>query len=156
MKLIDLITAAEARISEGSEALWDCWNGEGRWIDFVDQDNTPYCAAIYNNKSFEVHYISVDVPGYDQAFQWLSPLYKDAYYAEAKRKKQDPELFVDNIFYTNVDSEERILEYVRDVCATYYDNLPIPGEAEPFVMEMPGTLGSAKLVFPDSEPNSAK
>ena len=156
MKLLDLIIAAEGRISEGSEALWNCWNYEGRYIDFVDRDGLNCCSAIYNTKTFEVQYIHLDVPGNDQAFQWINPTVYDIYVDECKKREVDPNIAWDQLTYINIDSAETMLNYVRDVCATYYDNLPIPGESEPFVMEMPGTIGSAKLVFPDSEPNSAK
>ena len=53
----------------------------------------------------------------------------------------------DDVKYTPISDTKVILAYLADIGDTYYDDLPIAGESEPFKMDMPGTAGGAKIIF---------
>ena len=125
MKLTDVLTATGGRISEGSESLWECWGSNGLYLDFVDTDGSHYASCLYDTKTFDVYQAMVTVPGYNQAFLWVNPIKLDLYLAECDQRGVNPNIAWDNVEYTNV-SQTTILEYLKDVGETYYDNLPIP------------------------------
>jgi len=151
MKLLDVITAAGARTSGGDPYQWKCFGSNAQYLEFRDTDGNGCSHCIFDTKDYTVYQVHADVPGTDQAFQWTNPQYVNAYINESKSNGIDPNEAWDDVKYTIVDSEETILQYVKDIGETYYDNLPILGEDEPYKMEMPGTMGGAKLVFPEEK-----
>lgn len=151
MKLLDVITAAGARTSGGDPYQWNCFGENAQYLEFRDADGNGCSHCIFDTKDYTVYQIHADVPGTDQAFQWTNPQYVMAYINECKSLNIDPDEAWDDVKYTIVNDEETILKYIKDIGETYYDNLPIAGEDEPFKMEMPGTIGSAKLVFPEEK-----
>lgn len=151
MKLLDVITAAGARTSGGDPYQWKCFGSNAQYLEFRDTDGNGCSHCIFDTKDYTVYQVHADVPGTDQAFQWTNPQYVNAYINESKSNGIDPNEAWDDVKYTIVDDEETILQYVKDIGETYYDNLPILGEDEPYKMEMPGTMGGAKLVFPEEK-----
>jgi hypothetical protein len=151
MKLDNIITAAGARVNGGDPYMWECYGPDANYIEFRDTDGQSYAHAIYDTKNYIVYEVHIEVPGQNQAFRWLNTITKHAYYTEAERRGIDPNLAWDDVGYIHVDTEELMLEYLKDIGETYYDNLPIvESKSESFIMPMPGTLGSAKLTFKEN------
>lgn len=125
MKLLDVIVAVEGRVSGGCEYMWNCWGPNARYMDFADVDGQEFCNCVFDTKTYDVYDIRIFVPGYDQCFIWFNPEFKDAHENESKMRDVDPLLAYDKVFFTEVD-KDTIMEYVKDVAATYYDNLPVP------------------------------
>ena len=125
MKLIDVILAAEGRVSGGAEFQWNCWGDHARFMEFADVDGQEFCSCVFDCKTYNVYDIQIHVPGYDQCFIWRNPEFVDAYLQESRVRDIDPNKAYDNVYFTEVD-EKTMMEYVKDVAATYYDNLPIP------------------------------
>lgn len=130
--------------------FWD----NAQYMEFRDVDGNGYSHCIFDTKTYEVYQIHVEVPlvsneagSPEQVFHWISDSVKQAYYQECESRDCDPNIAWDEVTYTHVDSEELILQYVKDIGETYYDNLPLVGTSQ--VMEMPGTMGGAKIVFPE-------
>ena len=154
MKLLDMITAAGGRVSGGDPFQWQCFGDNAQYMEFRDADGNGYSHCIFDTKTYEVYQIHVEVPlvsneagSPEQVFHWISDSVKQAYYQECESRDCDPNIAWDEVTYTHVDSEELILQYVKDIGETYYDNLPLVGTSQ--VMEMPGTMGGAKIVFPE-------
>ena len=99
------------------------------YISFNDNDNSPCGNCVYDNDTQEVKYLSLEVPGQPQAFQWIDPRCKEAYCAELG---EEWNVAFDYVNFTVVDTEELILEYTRDIVGTYYDNLPIVESSMPY------------------------
>jgi hypothetical protein len=155
MKLSDVITAAGARVSGGDPFMWKCYGENANFIEFRDTDSQGYAHAVYDTENYVVYEIHIEVPGQDQAFRWLNPDFKQAYYAEAVVMRVDPNMAWDEVGYIHVDTEELILEYLKDIGETYYDNLPIiESKDESFTMPMPGTLGGATITFKENDMNN--
>ena len=62
MKLNDIITAAGARVSGGSEYMWECYGPDANYIEFRDTDGQPYAHAIYDTKNYIVYEVDGFLP----------------------------------------------------------------------------------------------
>ena len=149
MKLLEVITAAHGRVSGGDPYLWRCFGDNAHYMEFRDADGMGYAHCIYDTKTYDVYQIHVEVPGTEQCFQWIHPDWEDAYFEECLRRNLDPRNAWDDVVYETVQEDSQIMSYLTDVGATYYDNLPIAPNQAGMTLDMPGTLGGAKLVFPN-------
>jgi hypothetical protein len=127
MTLHEIAIAANTRICGGTEYQWQCYGPNARYIDFSDRDGNEYASVIVDKNSHQVYELTVVVPGYDQAFVWRNPDFENAYLSECQERNVKPNIAWDDVVYEVVD-DKTILEYVKDVGETYYDNLPIPAE----------------------------
>ena len=91
-------------------------------ITFKDQNNQPCGHCIYDNDTNEVVYLCAEVPGQPLAFQWIHSEYKDFY---CKELGEDWNIAWDEVTYTNVLTEELMLEYIEDIVNLNYTNLPV-------------------------------
>ena len=66
-------------------------------------------------------YISAEVPNHPLAFQWIHPDYKKSYCEELG---DEWNIAWDDVTYTNVLTEELMLEYIEDIVNLDYINLP--------------------------------
>jgi hypothetical protein len=66
-------------------------------------------------------YLGAEVPGQLLAFQWIHTDYKKSYCEELG---DEWNIAWDDVTYTNVLTEELILEYVADIVKINYTNLP--------------------------------
>jgi hypothetical protein len=152
MKLLDVITAAGARVSGGDPHLWKCFGPNANFMEFRDADGNGCSHCIFDTFTQEVYLIHADVPGTDQAFDWIDPQHLQAYLDECKEHEIDPNIAWDDVRYTHVDAPT-MLQYLKDIGDTYYDNLPVLETS--MVMDMPGTMGGAKVVWnTDEETNT--
>ena len=103
----------------------DDWNfktfDDSSTIAFKDQNDNPCGHCIYNNNTNNVLYISAEVPNHPLAFQWIHPDYKKSYCEELG---DDWNIAWDDVTYTNVLTEELMLEYIEDIVNLDYINLP--------------------------------
>lgn len=126
MKLLDVINAAEGRVCGGAEFQWLCWGDNARFMEFADVDGMEFCTVVFDSKTYDVYDIELFVPGTDQSFKWFNPEFKDAYVNECRVRNIDPLLAWENVYHSELLDIETAMEYLRDIAATYYDNLPIP------------------------------
>jgi hypothetical protein len=155
MKLLEVMTAAGGRTSGGDPFLWSCFGENANYMEYRDVDGNGYAHCVFDTKTYEVYQIHVEVPltsneadAPHQTFQWIDPAYLTSYILEAKEHGTNPDIAYDDVRYTNVYDESTILQYVKDIGEGYYDDLPVP-EEKPFTMDMPGTIGGAKITFPE-------
>ena len=99
-------------------------------ITFKDQTIRPCGRCIYDNDTNNVLYISAEVPNHPLAFQWIHPTYKKAYCEELRT---DWNIAWDDVTYTNVLTEELMLEYIENIVNLNYINLPALGSKEYFL-----------------------
>lgn len=149
MKLLDVIMAAGGRVSGGDPYMWQCFGNDAQFMEFRDTDGNGCSHCVFDTKTYEVYEIHCEVPlttneaeSPEQVFHWINPLFQKAYLNECEMRNINPDIAWDDVRYTPVTDEETILQYVKDIGETYYGDLPL-------IMEMPGTIGAAKIVFPD-------
>ena len=141
MKLLEVMNATKARVSTNCQYdYYDCFGNNASVIEFKDADGL-YCATcVYDTVTHDVYQITAEVPGQQQHFQWLAPQWQMNYINQCKKHNVNPDIVIDDIKYENIIMGGIMLAYLADIGDTYYDNLPIK-------LDMPGTIGSAKLVF---------
>ena len=90
-------------------------------ITFKDQNDNPCGHCIYKNDTNEVVYLGTEVPNHPLAFQWIHPDYKKSYCEELG---DEWNIAWDDVTYTNVLTEELMLEYIENIVNLDYTNLP--------------------------------
>ena len=98
-------------------------------ITFKDHNDNPCGHCIYKNDTNEVVYLGTEVPNHPLAFQWIHPDYKKSYCEELG---DEWNIAWDDVTYTNVLTEELMLEYIEDIVNLDYINLPALGSKEYF------------------------
>jgi hypothetical protein len=133
MELMDVIKAAGARVSGGDPYLWRCYGRNSQFMEFRDTDQHGYAHCIYDTYTYEVYEVHVEVPlttneaeAPHNPFVWYNPKYRDSYIAECNEMGLDPTNAWDDVSYTEITDEELILQYVKDIGETYYDDIPVP------------------------------
>lgn len=149
MKLLDVITAAGGRTSGGDPYQWHCFGENAQYLEFRDINGNGCSHCIFDTKNYTVYQIHVDIPEQDRAFQWTNPSYVLAYLEECKKLNVDPNEAWDNVKYSIVNDEQTILQYIENIGNGYYDDIPEVNNS--LIMDMPGTMGSAKIIFPEDE-----
>jgi hypothetical protein len=121
MKIIDVINAADGRIC-GSEAfLWGCYGSDAIYLNFSDINNQEVIGCIFDRKNQEVYELEVSIPQSDTHFKWFNPDTFEAIEQFSKNRQLDVWTAYDDVEYKQVSQEDQIIQYVRDVVATYYD-----------------------------------
>lgn len=147
MKLLDVITAAGARTSGGDPYQWNCFGDNAQYLEFRDINGKGYCHCIFDTKDYTVYQVHVDIPEQDRAFQWTNPEYITAFVDESKKLGHNPNEAWDDVMYNNIGDENTMLQYIEDIGNGDYDD--IEDINEPLIMDMPGTIGGAKFIFPE-------
>jgi hypothetical protein len=132
MKLLDMMNAAGGRCSGGDEFMWSCFGENANYMEFRDVDGNGCSHCVFDTKTYRVYQVHVEVPLISneaespvQAFQWIDPEFSQGHIDESNSRGVDPDVAWDDVRYINIDDEATILQYVKDVGETYYDDLPI-------------------------------
>lgn len=125
MKLLDIVIAAEGRVTGGDPYQWHCWGDNSRYMEFADVDGMGFCDVVFDTKTYDVYELCLYVPGTDQCFVWFDPEFKDEYINECKVRDIDPLVAWDNVYFTELTDLDTVIQYTKDIAATYYDDLPI-------------------------------
>jgi hypothetical protein len=125
MYILHLNHATDDRVALVDRSKMSCFGGKINEIIYVDRDDIEYAKAIVDPESEECRYLEVIVPGYAQAFQWIHLDYKKSY-EEYLTNNNLKNIAFGSVEFKDIDSEDVILEYLKDVGEGYYDNLPIP------------------------------
>ena len=95
-------------------------------MEFADADGLPFCDVVFDTKTYDVYDIQLFVPGTDQCFKWINPEFKDALFQESKVRNVDPFTAWDDVWFDEITDITTLMTYIKDIAATYYDDLPIP------------------------------
>jgi hypothetical protein len=114
MKLKQFLKAVDSRICGGSEYLWDCFP-DGQYIDISDIEGHELGGCIASRKTQEVYQIEIHIDEDNQVFRWTSPDWIAEYGMEADRRKVDKFIAYDDVAYTDVGSEDEMLDIARRV-----------------------------------------
>lgn len=128
MKLIDVITAAEGRVCGGDRFQWKCWGDNARFMEFADINGSEFCSVVFDAKTYDVYDIEIFIPDTDICFRWFNPAFVDSYVNEAKVRNIDYMLAWDRVKFIPVNDAKVIMEYIKDVMSSFYEDLDIPEE----------------------------
>ena len=125
MKLLDVINAAEGRVCGGDNYQWHCWGDNARFMEFADADGMEFCTVVFDTKTYDVYDLELFVPGTGQCFKWFNPEFRDAVVNESKVRDVELLKAWDNVYFTELTDLHTVIQYTKDIAATYYDDLPI-------------------------------
>jgi hypothetical protein len=128
MNLKSVLEAIDNKFTTGDDWGFETFNNTSH-ITFKDQNDRPCGHCIYDNTTKVVVYLGAEVPEQPLAFQWIHRNYKSAY---CKELGDEWNIAWDDVTYTNVDSEELMLEYVENIINLDYSNLPVIDSTEYF------------------------
>jgi hypothetical protein len=123
MKLLDVITSANGRISGGDPFLWDCYGDFSQYLEFRDANGLGYAHCIYDTRTYIVYEIHMEVPQQELPFRWLNDSTRTAYYKEAEARGVEPDFAWDEVGYIHLDTEELALEYLKDIGEGNYEKI---------------------------------
>ena len=70
-KFQELISAAQFKISGGSEYLWSCYGPHARYLDFTSDEFDFEMSLVFDSITQEVYESSLYIKG--SAFRWQNP-----------------------------------------------------------------------------------
>jgi hypothetical protein len=121
MNLKSVLEVIGHKFTTGDDWGFKTFSGSSH-ITFKDQNGRGCGHCIYRNDTNEVVYLGAEVPEQPVAFQWIHPDYKKSYCEELG---EDWNIAWDEVTYTNVITEELMLEYIEDIVNVDYTNLPV-------------------------------
>jgi hypothetical protein len=128
MKLKKFLKAADSRVCGGSEYQWDCFGRNAQYMDISDLSGEEIGGCIFDRETQVVYQVELYVNSDNVAYRWLEPEWACEYGLEADRRKVDKMIAYDDVRFTEVYSEEDILDLThRIVHNTYVHSKPIDG-----------------------------
>ena len=128
MNLKSVLEANGSNFTTGDDWGFETFKNTSH-IMFKDHSDRPCGHCIYDNATNMVVYLGAEVPEQPLAFQWIHPDYKNSYCEELG---DDWNIAWDDVTYTNVLTEELMLEYVKNIINLDYSNLPVIDSTEYF------------------------
>lgn len=116
MKLADLMTAMDYKVSDSQEFLWACFGPNARYMDFESEH--AYVQSVFDTKTQQVYEVVIEpkiLSGARHLYRWTDPNFKLAFCDEAKSRGVDPDKAYDDTDWTDVDLESDILEKATDI-----------------------------------------
>lgn len=123
MNLKDVLATVDYRISNGDLSHDINFCEEAKVLEFCDTQRRPYAHCKFDPATRSVLQLSLEVPHEDVCFLWLDDSFKESFYQYCEDLNRDPSKAWDDINYTHVDTEELILEYLRDIGNCDYSNI---------------------------------
>jgi len=119
MKLKKFMNAADGHVCGGSEFQWSCYPN-ARYMDIADIDGVEVGNCIFNTKSQEIYEIEVNVVEDDISYRWEDSDYELARTLEANKRGIDNEVAYDDVMFTDIASEDEILDLVSKIVHKTY------------------------------------
>ena len=139
MQLSEVNNVFQHKITGGGDYGWNCYDNP--WtIEYASK--YAYGYVIFNIGTGEVYEVSVS-PNSNawngnepKPYRWLNPNTKDAYYAEAKKRKIDPNVAWDDVTWIDLETEEDFCEKASAMFKgeTFDTRIQVPIELEDNIM----------------------
>jgi hypothetical protein len=137
--LKDFMDVVGHRVSEGSNYGWECYGPNAYMLDSWNGDQDGHSATIiFDTKTQVVYEVELHDYAYNKAYRVINPDYAKSHKKEAKRRDVDLNQAWDCVEYVDVS----VLEMISAMKNTFQEDTS-------FTMPMPGTMGGAKLIFPE-------
>ena len=111
-KFQEIISAAQFKISGGSEYLWSCYGPHARYLDFTSDEFDFDMSLVFDSVNQEVYESSLYING--SAFRWQNPEFITQYKQECFARDIDPRVAYEGTFYSNCEVFEDYIQKVTD------------------------------------------
>lgn len=114
---MDVMKAAQFKISEGAEYGWDCFGDKDEIynLDFSEtlgSFDTNSASAVFNRRTGKVYELTA-FDRADNCFRWIDPEHENVVKEEYVKRNLNFDLAYDSVEFINVNSEETILEILE-------------------------------------------
>lgn len=118
MNLKECLEAVDYKVGEVSPFLWDSLGLNTRIWAFENKNGDEIGSFIANNSgdvlSVEVSY--TDKNDKDKCYRWIDSDFKESYLQEGKSKGINMDIFLDDTYYVDLETEEDMLEKMTAIC----------------------------------------
>jgi hypothetical protein len=119
MKLLEIIQAADARISGCDPYMWRCYGTNANFLEFRTVKGEGYCHCVFDTKTYEVYYVYVEIPNTNDCWQWNNPNHFDAYLKECEDRNVGPYDAWDDVKWKPMLSSKEALERITSIGNDY-------------------------------------
>lgn len=116
MQLQDIITAAQFKISEGSEYQWACYGENARFLDFQSDFEDVSASCVFDSQNQTVYEATLYLA--EKAYRWLNPEFAEAMRNESFERDIDPRVFLDEYHFSDCEVSEDLIEKITDAFET--------------------------------------
>lgn len=108
MHLSNVNESLDHKITGGSEYGWNCYP-EARYMDY--ESDYAHVSVLFSTETQIIYSAEInDKANKYKPYRWLNPSFKDAMYAESKKRNIDPDQAWDDTKWVDVDVSEDWLE----------------------------------------------
>lgn len=143
MNLQEFMNATGAHVSGGSEYQWGCFP-DARFMDISDIDGNEIGSCVFSTSNQNVFEIVLSVEPDDLSYRWTDPDWEDSRKAEAKLRGIDDGVAYDDVFYTEIKTEDEILKLASSITHMTYVHSHVPIYDESIQVEERRILVSPK------------
>jgi hypothetical protein len=130
MKMSEVLTAGQHRITEGSEYGWSCFHN-ARILDIsLPGDRNNQVSVVYSALTFDVYVIETYFNKI--AYRWVDPKVEAAYKAEYAARNIEYKFAYDKTEFTNIPSGEIMLRFIKQFAYKGEDKMSESDDAEMF------------------------
>ena len=126
MHLRKVNEAMDHKITGGSEYGWQCWDN-ARWLDYESEH--AFASVVFNFETQEVYTAEVnDKEDRHKPYRWLNPVYKEAMYKEARKRRIEANRAWDNVMWVDLETQEDWLTKARAIMRgeEFDDRIEVP------------------------------
>lgn len=112
----DFMETVGYRITEGSDYCWNCYGPNAYSLDSWNGDQDGHSVGIvFDTKTQVVYEVSACDYKNNRAYRLIHPDYREKNRAEAKERSVDETQAWDDVNYTDLETEEDMLEKARAI-----------------------------------------
>lgn len=117
MKLEDIVTCLDYKITGGGEFYWDCYP-DGRYLDFdSDHGSVSVVFSTVDQTVYEITATSTDTSL--RPYRWINSDFTSARKEESESKGVDDTIAFDDVKWVDIDIEEDFLEKAKAIFNGY-------------------------------------
>ncbi len=109
MHLSEFLTAAQFKVSGGTEYCWECFGPNARFLDVAEDK----AACIFDAVTQKVY--AVEVFTETDQYRWVDPEYSPSFIAECVLRNVDYTIAFDSVRFTEISSITEILTLLSQV-----------------------------------------
>jgi hypothetical protein len=115
MKLEDILDAISYQLSGSAKFQWACYGKSAIFIDFRNIAGEEIGSVIFDTEKSIIYEVTVEVPGEQLCYRWTNPKFAGKREAEEKSRNVSNTVAWDDVFYTDLEVEEDLLEKLHSI-----------------------------------------
>lgn len=117
MKLSEIVKAANYKIKEGCEFLWDCYGENSRTLDFGGDDAESVVSCVFDSGKdivFQVEIYSKD----GKVYRWVDPEYQETLKNEFQNRGLSYDYAYDDVMWFDLEHTNDVFIKTKQIIET--------------------------------------